>query len=113
MQINVRKTHYDRRLSQRERILETVRYADTSGALQRGELINLGNGGARLITCSDLEVGDKFMVLHRATNTVTLRSDVEVRWTKSLPCGLRQVVGVKELKTTILPTRSRSTVRLG
>lgn len=93
--------------------MESVSYTNDSGALQRGELLNLGTGGARLITSIDLEVGTQFMVLHRATRTVTLRSDVEVKWAKLLPCGLRQVVGVQELRTAILPTRSRATVRLG
>ena len=97
-----KRTNFDRRTSDRQKILESVSYSKNNGAFQRGELINLGNGGARLVTNFDLEVGDRLTVLHRASSAVTIRSQVEVRWAKPLPGGLRQVIGVQELDSILL-----------
>jgi hypothetical protein len=112
MQNTITKKDLNRRSSKRHKLLEPVKYTNDVGALQRGQLLNLGSGGARLVTNLDIEVGQHFLVLHKATGNVTLRSQVEVKWVKPLPGGLRQVVGVRELRTSVIPTDCRATVAL-
>ena len=96
---------YNRRNAQRRKLMEPVSYSTGGGVFQSGRLINLGHGGARLIIKDEVEVGDTFTVLHQVTANVSLQSEVEVRWAEVLPGGVRQVVGVRELKTTMLPTK--------
>lgn len=91
----------DRRNTRRRKFNEAVSYINCSGALKNGRLVNLGGGGARLITDLDVQAGQNFLVLHKASLDVTLRSEVEVRWVKPLSGGC-QVVGVRELRTSMV-----------
>jgi len=87
--------HFNRRKHPRTRVFQKARYIGYDGQSRRSELINTSSQGARLTTSNEVRVGDRLTILNEASSGFEPEISAEVKWTRALPGGIRQVVGVQ------------------
>lgn len=85
----------NRRRDFRDQISRSAEYISTDGARQRTEVSNVSLKGARLTTGPEVNQGDYIQIVCSIANGSATGTRAVVRWTKMLPGGARQLVGVE------------------